>query len=203
MFEINQKLHIIEEKFEDSTFLLIDNIFKHPHLIVDWLKHNEPKNLWKYDQEPSYNGKYFVDKRHNIQHYSLDKFFLLIESLTNRTLRDREVYSNYIIFKDKNFNDYKNNYWFPHVDFGYNAIVYLNEFDCDGTNIYYNDTCDTYMGPEHFESWRPKNLYRLKYTSKATFNRLFIFDGELPHGMAINTDAFFVTHRLNLVTFSV
>ena len=202
MFDLNPNLTIKEEKFEDSSFFIIDNIFKDPHLIVDWLKRNEPLMLWKNSEKPSYNGKYFVDKRHFIKHPSLDKFFDLIESLSNESLIDREFYSNYTIFKDKNFNDYQNSYWYPHKDLGYNAIVYLNDLECDGTNIYDDNHNDSYQGTEHFRSWRSKQFYKLKYTSKAKFNRLFLFDGyKFLHGMSINTDLFFNTHRLNLVTF--
>ena len=35
--------------------------------------------------------------------------------------------TNVTKFIDKNFNDYENNYWYPHKDFGYTALIYFNK----------------------------------------------------------------------------
>ena len=104
------------------------------------------------------------------------------------------------------FNDYKNNYWWPHLDRGYNAIVYLNTNDyVSGTNLYENLNLDEepLNCPEHFTPWRNKNNFRLVKTLMPRYNRLVLFDGlKFHHGMNIcNDDYFHESYRFNQVFF--
>ena len=116
--------------------------------------------------------------------------------------------TNYIRFIDKNFNDFENNYWWPHLDCGYTAIIYFDNFgeEIPGTNLYrkvkpYN--FDEF--PEHYHPWINKDKFEVLYSFKSNFNRLIMFDGKkFLHNMAIDDDRFFYSKfRKNQVIFFV
>ena len=45
------------------------------------------------------------------------------------------VLSDYYLF-NKEHNDYQNKYFWPHLDFGYTGVIYLDYYDGPGTNLY-------------------------------------------------------------------
>jgi hypothetical protein len=119
-----------------------------------------------------------------------------------KTAQPGQVITNCIQFYNKDFNNYKNNYWGPHEDLGYTALIYLNNFDCPGTNIYNRLEEDVWETPEHYDPWRPKDKFELVYTVESKFNRMVLFDGKLlTHGMAIDDDTFFFKTRINQAVF--
>lgn len=205
MLEINTNCTKIVKQVANTDLIIVDNFLLSPEKVVEYLYNNQPKFLWKHEDQPSNNGKYFIDKRHDIS--GLDTYIYnckissLLEKSNQKLIDYYTTHSNFTRFIDHGFNDYKNCYWYPHTDYGYTALLYLNIYGCNGTNIYDNSQCDNYNEPEHYKPWRPKNRYKLLYTIESKFNRLVIFDGLLLHGMAINDDRFFNSERINLVTF--
>ena len=104
-------------------------------------------------------------------------------------------------FYENSWNDYKNCYWWPHTDNGYNGIVYFNN-DC-GTNLYEDLGWDINVS-EHEEPWRPKAYYDLIKTIKPKYNRMVLFDGMIPHAMDICNNKFFAKeYRKNQAFFFV
>ena len=103
-------------------------------------------------------------------------------------------------FYNHSFNDYKNCYWWPHRDAGYNAIIYFN--DDDGTN-FYDEIIPKKKYNEHFKPWRPKEDLRVVKKIKSKYNKLVFFDGKkFLHGMDINSDRYFYDeYRKNQVFF--
>ena len=103
------------------------------------------------------------------------------------------------------FNDYKNNFWHPHTDTGYTALIYFNKNDSEcGTNLYRNTSPDTENNVgEHVVPWRSKSKWKIIKTLKPKFNRCVLFDGDFfPHGMHIPNDKYFKDeYRLNQVVF--
>lgn len=203
MFTLNPGL-CIERVNEPVPLIIIDDFLLNPYRVVKHLFQNIPQTLWKYWDSPSYNGKYFLDKRHFLNDPSIPNYYQIIQQLSGKNIKPTKntlLYSNFTSFIDKGFNQFESCYWYPHVDEGYNAILYLNEDGCDGTNIYEN-LGDDYHGPEHYHCWRPKEKYKLLTNIKSKFNRLVIFDGKKYfHGMAVNSDRFFFKERINVVAF--
>ena len=66
MFELNDNITIKEYLVEDSPVYTIDNFYKNPEEIVDFLLENEPE-FHKIDEHPSLNSIYFEDKRHEFK----------------------------------------------------------------------------------------------------------------------------------------
>jgi hypothetical protein len=205
MFTINSNLTVKNGVVYNTNFFIIDNIFKDPYTIRETIIKNEPDYLWKGEQKPSYNGKYFVDKRQRFQHDSIGQIQHLISNLCKQECMSRNtLFTNMTLFVDRSFNDYKNNFWWPHKDHGYNGIVYMDLENNSGTNLYKTNktTINNYNpGIEHYDSWKSKEDFDLIYTFESKFNRLVVFDGNIPHGMAIDSDTFFNKPRINLVSF--
>ena len=62
MFELNPDLKIKEEILLGSKIFIIDNFYKNPDEVYDFLFNREVP-LWKNKERPSYNGMYFNDRR--------------------------------------------------------------------------------------------------------------------------------------------
>lgn len=204
MFDINPLDDIEVKKVNGTNLYIKDNFYKNPYEVLELLNHQQAKP-WKSWDNPTYNGIHFLDSRHDFYHEDMLKVNQEIERICGqRTAQPGQVITNCIKFYDKHFNDYKNNYWGPHEDLGYTALIYLNDFACPGTNIYNRVKEDIWETTEHYEPWRSKDKFELVYTVEAKFNRMVLFDGEaLTHGMAIETDEFFSTTRINQAIFLI
>jgi hypothetical protein len=203
MFETN-KLNITVESFKGSNLYTMDNFFKDPKSIVNLIQTTDVP-LWK-ENETQNNGKFFIDKRHTFTDSNIGKIqndLISILDVKQRMILPNQLFTNYFRMIDKPFNDYKNNYWWAHKDVGYTFIVYLNEFDCSGTNLYErtdNEPEDDI--PEHQDPWRNRSKYNVIKTLDAKYNRMVMFDGfKFHHGMAIDDDKFFGIERMNVVSF--
>jgi hypothetical protein len=202
IFETNDLKNIEVETFCGSKIYKIDNFYKYPDAVLSVLFEQKIPELWKKDEVPSYNGIHFADYRHR---FDVENFATtgnqLGELCGQKSRSPATIKTNCIKFFDKEFNNYKNCYWAPHTDVGYNAIIYLNTIDT-ATNFYEKVEEDILDMPEHYAPWRPKNKYRIVKQLQGKFNRLIMFDGaKFLHGMDISTDDFFKIHRINQVLF--
>lgn len=204
VFELNSLDNIEIKEINGTRLYIKDNFYKNPYEIVSMFKTVQPK-MWKSWDKPTYNGVHFLDSRHDFYHAEMLQVGSTLEKLCGQKVaQPGRVVTNCIQFYDKNFNDYQNNYWGPHEDLGYTALVYLNEFDCSGTNIYNRLKNDIWETPEHYEPWRSKDKFELLYTVESKFNRMILFDGNvLTHGMSINDDTFFYKTRINQAIFFI
>lgn len=204
MFDINPLDNIEVKEINETRLYIKDNFYKNPYDIVNLLKTQQSK-MWKSWDSPTYNGIHFLDSRHDFYHEGMLQVNQEIEKVCGqRTAQPGQVVTNCIQFYNKEFNDYKNHYWGPHEDLGYTALIYLNDFDCQGTNIYNRLKEDIWETPEHYEPWRSKDKFELVYTIESKFNRMVLFDGaKLTHGMAIDDDTFFSTTRINQAVFLI
>jgi len=209
MFELNSNLQVIVEFIFNSKIFIIDDFYKDPDTIVDFLL-NEKAELWKMGREylPSHNGIYFEDRKHQIESEEIHQAYFFLQNLCQQKIHClNDIDTNMIRFKKSSFNDYVNCYWSPHTDLGYTAIIYLNKNDTQcGTNFYKN--LDPENEPvkeysEHYFPWRPKNKYELIKTLEPKYNRMIMFDGrKFLHGANIcNENYFDQTYRLNQVYF--
>lgn len=209
MFEINKNSFIEKKIIEDSEIYIIDNFYKDIEKILDFLLILEP-DVWKQNQTPSNNLIYFEDKRHSLMSKHVTKVYDFLSDLCGQDPINMQIknsiLTNFSRFKKCQFNDYKNNYWWPHKDNGYTAIIYLNREDSiSGTNLYenLNPKNEPPNYPEHYKPWRSKENYRLIETLEPKFNRMVLFDGlKFFHGMNIcNDDYFGDEYRMNQVLF--
>jgi len=208
LFEFNDINKIDIETIDGSNIYIIDNFFKNPDPILEYLL-STPPFIHKANEFPSFNTVHFFEGRHVINDPQIGLIQkALMDICGGKEYRPNLILSNVAHFKDPTFNDYKNNYWWPHRDLGYNCLIYMNKFPTDGTNIYKELSPDDQQYlisnqiNEHQDPWRPKQFYSILKTIPATYNRLVMFDGKkFLHNMAINDDTFFHQYRLNLSLF--
>lgn len=197
LFE-NNDLNI--KKIKQDVFFM-KNFYKNPNDILNYLDQHEPV-LHKANDSNSLNNKFFTDKRHGLKNEDVIPTEINLITYFKRNNEPKGyVITNIFKMLDKNFNDYKNNYWRPHKDKNdFVCIVYLNSPGCDGTNLY-EDSTFTSKKKEHEEPWVNKKNFKLSYTYKPEFNDIVIFSGDILHGMNISSDRFFNESRINQVFF--
>lgn len=202
LFEINDISNIQVEEFQGSKIYTMDNFYKYPEAILNHLLYNKVPELWKGNETSSYNGQHFFDLRHRFDNNGFKKVGTVLATLCNQTSPTLQtVRTNCFKLVDKEFNDYKNNFWGPHKDVGYTALIYFNNI-LTYTNIYEQLEDDIWTGPEHYEPWRSRKKYKIIKQLEGKFNRLIMFDGnKFLHGMDISTDEFFNSFRINQVLF--
>ena len=206
MFELNDNLEIKKELFRGTIIYTIDDFYKHPQEIENYL-FGQPNNipLHKIWENPSFNGVHFEDRRHegySIDNLDIEKVYNFLSDLCGQGYQGAEVVTNCTRFKRHEFNDYKNCYWWPHHDGGYNGIVYFNDDDKHGT-CFYQEPVEKPDMPEHYQPWGAKKDFIVLKTLEPKYNRFVFFDGyRFPHGMNICTDRYFgQEYRKNQVFF--
>ncbi len=199
MFELNPYPKIERSNFHGTSIFKIDNFYQNPDEVFDYLFNREVP-LWKIEEYPSRNRLYFEEKRLQLKDRRLYGVSVFLSNLCKQKPYNFQVTTNMARYLYDDFNSYRDSYWWPHTDAGYNALVYFNKGDGgNGTNLYLSCEDDekqfTDSTPEHYEPWRPKNKYvRAKYL-KPRYNRMYMFDGEkFLHGPAINNDRYFYKH---------
>ena len=208
MFQLSDNLKVNTEIFQGSKIFTIDNFYKNPDEISDYL-FKEPAPLHKQHDNPSYNNVLFEDRRLRKYDGRLEPVIHFLSELSSQKPLIYDIATNQARFYKNDFNDYKNCIWWPHVDEGYNGIVYFNKNDTEcGTNLYSEITDIDEMNdydniPEHFAPWRKKEKYEKIKTLIPKYNRLVLFDGyKFPHGMNIINDIYFSEeYRINQVFF--
>tara|TARA_R100000005_G_C4958265_1_gene176039 strand:- start:247 stop:891 length:645 start_codon:yes stop_codon:yes gene_type:complete len=209
MFEIRESYDVRVDHVYDSPIYIIDDFYQDPDSIVRYLM-SQDAPLWKMEEEfqPSHNGIYFEDRKHQIESSEIAPAYYFLQSICKQKIDCLgDIDTNVTRFKKHEFNDYQYHYWSPHTDDGYTAIVYLNKDDTEsGTNLYEsldpeNEPVDEYS--EHYYPWRPKDKYRLLKTIEPKYNRMVMYDGHrFLHGANICNDRYFgEEYRLNQVYF--
>ena len=197
MFELNKNLEVKEDFLLGSKIYTVDNFYKDPEEVSDYLFNREVP-LWKMEESPSYNTMYFSERRLILKDDRIDGVYKFLSDLCGVGY-ESIIYTNMSRFARNDFNDYKNCFWWPHLDLGWGGIVYFNKDEEDsGTNIFDPQVCETpeweyrLKAPEHYLSWRPKENYSVLKTFKSKYNSLVFFDGsKFPHSMNIVNDRFF------------
>ena len=205
MFELNDNLEVKKELFRGTIIYTIDDFYKNPQGVENYLFGQPNKiSLHKMDEKPSFNNVYFEDRRHDdsIDNLDLKKVYDFLSRLCGQGYEAPDVVTNCTRFKRHQFNDYKNYYWWPHTDGGYNGIVYFNDDSEHGT-CFYEELVEKPDVPEHYQPWGAKKDFIVIKTLEPKYNRFVFFDGyEFPHGMNICTDRYFgEEYRKNQVFF--
>lgn len=185
-FEINKNLEAILE----NDVVVIDNFYKNPDRIYEWLtKQDYP--LFGITDEETRNGKDYTDSKLIFGHMGTDPWsiernnFLL--SVVKTVYKAKEAYwtnsYDFNVFRAlKNFT--KETQHIPHVDGdSLNVLVYLDKKQNGGTAFYKG---------EQPKKEKVKNLivdvsnYEIYKLIPAKFNRCVIFKGDIIHGAYIN-----------------
>ena len=197
-----------------SKVIVIDNFYRTPKLIKDFILKPMP-NLWRAGFPGSRNGCDYQDRRSivSLSDKSFEdhkKTFDIISQLIGQPAgehsNNHSFTSNVSKFHKTKFNNYHDNWWWPHRDRGYNAIVYLNDEFGDseytGTALFHPDGLQAKTN-EGVDPWIPKFEYELVKHMKGKYNRCVLFDGKLfPHAMLIDNDDWFQDfYRVNTVLF--
>jgi hypothetical protein len=208
----------VPSDFFGCPYYYIDNFYKDPDAVVDLINANKPTKFLgtvvpSGFSKANLNGEHFTDERHYIDCPELEFVYHYLSHIIQFPPYENPqiLQTNYQKLTTRSFNDWRNNYWYPHLDFGWTAIVYLNKNGCDGTNLY------SYKGEsrvvkkdnvpwipianEHETPWQPKSDWQVIQNIKGVYNRCAIFNGNIYHGMAVNSDQLFEEHRLNQVMF--
>ncbi len=201
IWKLNNKKYTVDT-CKGTKIYTIHDFYKYPDKIVEFLSTQEP-HYHKESQQPSFNKVAFHDRRHNIQVEDLKEVVNFLQSICKqKPLFDNWVYTNHFKLVDKKFNNYRENYWWPHIDDGYTCLIYLNTFAYKGTNLYSPVIQPNYNQIEHYVPWQPKKNWILEKNLIAEYNKLVFFDGfNNPHGMDISSDLFYDHTRLNQVFF--
>jgi hypothetical protein len=193
-------------KVKSNSIYFIENFYKNPKEVLNLLN-NKTKIIHKLNDLPSFNMFYFQDQRHSFYHQELEPIIKDIEKLINKKyLRmdsGENFFTNCQMWYDHEFNDYKNNYWWPHLDLGWTALIYLNDDETSGTNLYeYSDDHeDQIKTHEHLKPWRSKKLWNKIYTIPSKLNRLVLFKADdIFHGAEVN-NKYTETFRINQALF--
>ncbi len=201
MFTLNDNLEIKKELFFGSIIYTIDNFYKHPQDVKNYL-FGEAAPLHKIDETPSNNNVYFEDRRLFKDDERLNHVVDFLGSLVSQKPCTYQIITNQTKFYNHKFNNIDDCHWWPHYDEGYNGIVYFNDDEENGTNIYYMRNKKEKL-TEHHQPWRLKEDFRVLKHLQPKFNRLVFFDGyTFLHGMNIaNRRYFFDEYRNNQVFF--
>ena len=206
MFDINPNIKVRTEYIENSPMYYMDDFYENPEEIVHYILQTPPY-LHKEEDHPSYNGVYFLDMRHDLD-CEIPHVYEYLSKICGQRPIQTNVRTNYSRFNSHTFNNYEENYWWPHLDEGYTALVYLNKDDeVNGTNIYkcLEDSEEDVRRTtnEHYSPWRPKKCYELVKSIKPRYNTCIMFDANsYLHGQTVSNKKYFGKNfRLNQALF--
>ena len=200
MWDLNKNGKVTITKLKGSKIFTIDDVFAHPKKLERFL-FNRKTALVEAKEPFQKNGQEFVKCRY---HDFVDKAAPLVWFASNLSRQTPSFYgsfkTNCDAWLEGDFNNWKDNYWWPHIDHGYNCIVYFSKDSVNGTNLYDPSLKDeewfkTSMEevPAEAQPWVPKTKVKLLKTLKPKYNRMVLFDGAyFPHSPAIDNDKYLV-----------
>ena len=175
MFEFNTHPPMVSH-VQGSPVYIIDDFYKYPEEVEDEFWSHELR--YHKEGDPGYNGKLFHDMRHHFPHDDLWEVGDYIQGVCGAKYHGsgRDCLSNVFEYEG---NDHIDNYWYPHLDAGYTALIY---FEGTGTNLYATpsrfEVEEINAHPEHVKPWRSKEDYELLLTFEGKYNRLVLFNGK-------------------------
>ncbi len=197
MFQINNKK---VEKYEH--FLVIRDFYKYPDEIVKWITsfeaihHKHPRGYFS-------QGTDFEDMRHHIWNHELKEVYDFLSDLVgqkvNPQIGDEKYYcaTNYTYF----YQIYKNKHFYPHLDSGMTALVYLDKMLANGTNLYKPVKYDWFDNEEHKDHYIDEDKLEVIAHTPCEYNKLVIWDGKKHYHGLCQDEKYINKWRLNQVFF--
>jgi len=214
MFKINENCEVKIEKIENHTVLTIDNYYKYPNEIYDFIekskKFKDPNNYYPGVRKNVYNCKEHLNELTNLlikKNFRKDFSIPLRESIL--------VPNKFILSEFKPSLNFKMAHTNPHFDTDGDdnkkllaGVCFLSKVNHGGTAIYRNKKLNVYHDCEKFRK-APMNL---KYPNKSLltknseyfeiiklfpmkWNRLIMYDGELFHSIYIEDENIFIKNK--------
>jgi len=206
MWNINQKTKVTITELKGSKIYTIDNVFEDPKRLERFLFSRQTALVESL--EPfQMNGLEFIKGRyHDFKDKAAPIVWLASQLCGQVPSFFGSFKTNHDVWLKGEYNDYKNNYWFPHIDHGYNCIIYFQKDQLNGTNLYDPSLKDEPWFMEIMEKvpvgaqpWVPKSKVKLLKTLKPKYNRMVLFDGNFfPHSSAVDNDKYVVESLDNL-----
>lgn len=207
-------MQIKERKVAGTRGYQIDNFYSHPEWILNKIMAIRPQPHGYLDSKS--NGVEYLDMRHKADVPDLKYYYDIVKDLIGNDVIPFShtgaplLQTNFMQWRNTKFNDWYNNYWYPHYDKGWTCIIYLNaESGKNGTNIY--EDIDDYFSKvqvhklEQETPWQSKQHYKVVDYLEPKFNRAYIFQAhKLLHGASVDDQTYFDsnnTFRLNQVMF--
>tara|TARA_R100000353_G_scaffold40356_1_gene32036 strand:- start:1335 stop:2024 length:690 start_codon:yes stop_codon:yes gene_type:complete len=200
MWKLNNDTSVTITTLRGSKIYTIDDVFAEPKKLERFLFNRQTAMIEPKDPF-SYNGLEFLKCRHHDFVNKAAPIVWLASNLTNQApLFYGSLKTNTEVWLKGDYNDWKNNYWFPHIDPGYNCIIYFNNDSKNGTNLYDPSLMDEEWFsslmkdvPTGAQPWVSKKRVKLLKTLKPKYNRMVLFDGAyFPHSPAIEDERYFV-----------
>lgn len=220
-FEMNFSADVekVPLPYFDTHYYSIDNFYKWPESVKEYFDAECGYELFKKDLPGTKNGDKFSDKRHTGAHSGMHDVAHALKNICQaQALKNTSdlILTNTFQMHDREFNNYKDNWWWPHLDHGWTALIYLNEGGCEGTNLYHKQGApkqikqhgmDTLFrkgeesNSEHTNPWTKKENWIFGGNVASAYNRAIIFPSKIYHGQAVNSDRWFDEVRINQVVF--
>ena len=215
MWQLNMETEVQITNLRGSKIYTIDNVFEEPNKLKRYLFNRRTALLqgtpWVENGEEYFKGRYtdFEDKACPI-------IWLASNLCSQPPSYHGGFMTNVESWRKSEYNDYKNNYWFPHLDNGYTCIVYFNEGS--GTNLYDPSTKEEDWfkqsmkdKPDVINPWVKRSKIKVIKKLKSKYNRMVLFDGnKFPHSSTVDdakyfednvTDTALLNKRCNLCFF--
>ena len=206
MWKLNLDTEVKITNFKGSKIYTIDNVFAEPKKLERFLFSR--RTALVESKEPFQdNGEEFLKGRY---HDFKDKAAPLVWLASNLCEQVPSFFgsfkTNHECWLEGDYNNWKDNYWFPHIDNGYNCIVYFNHDTINGTNLYDPSLKDEdwfkklmTKVPTGQQPWIHKSKIKLVKHLKPKYNRMVLFDGAyFPHSSAVNDDRYIVNSFANV-----
>ena len=206
-FEYNSSWNINVEPWRDSKIVFIDNIYKHPDRVYEYLTSVNaivsPKPGNNLNGIDFMDGQMYLDNR-----WDENRKFLLEKLYKIYELEDTGTFNVFNQFRLINDFPGPNNYWHPHTDNRVNFITFLNKtHDLKaGTSLYkaMSTKAKAYIGvkdTEHSKPWKNPNQFNEELCILDRFNCAVAFPGQWFHGQTIVDNFFKDTTRFTEVIF--
>lgn len=206
-FEYNSSWNIDIIPWRDSKIVFIDNIYKNPDRVYEYLtsvnsivsqKHGNNCNGVDF-----MDGQLFLDNR-----WDLNRKFLISKLYTLYELKEEETFNVFNQFRLIGDFPGLGNHWHPHTDGKVNFITFLNKTHHlkAGTSLYkaQSTKANFFIGKidtEHTKPWKNSKQFEEELCILDRFNCGVAFPGQWFHGQTIVDNFFKDTTRFTEVIF--
>ena len=198
-FNVKNKKELI---VNGHSIFIFSSFYVNPQSVLDKALKISP---FIHKEDPlTLNTLKFLDLRHKTNMPELDPLINYFEDLTKQkcTHKHHNFKTNIQKWFKGPFNNYKENYWWPHYDEGHALLIYLNKNSI--LNLYENTEYFKIQQRvhEHIKPWHPKKHYHLIKELKMPFNSAILFPANMIlHGCGLNDDYYFSNFRIIQAVF--
>jgi len=219
-FNFNAEVVEVPLPYFENKYYIIDDFYLDPDGVNEYIDEKCTYELFKGDMKGTLNGIKFSDKRHFGKVNGLDLAANAIKRVCGASKFKNDpsqILTNTFQMHDKEWNNWKDNWWWPHLDHGWTCLIYMNKEPCEGTNLYHKPGFAKKMGlvtgmdnvirkgteanAEHVDPWVSKDKWNMVHTMESKYNRAVIFPSRIYHGQNIASDRWFTEVRRNQVIF--